>query len=155
MISLFYKSEQGVNFVLGDNIRKIRKSKKISINKLSKMTSISVGYLSDLENNKATNPSIEKLNTIAEALEVPTSELLTTEEKLEMATNSLKNIHDLVAEASEKYGIGENPINRVNKIAKENKIETLAAHFEDEDFTDDDVEDIENFIKFILSKKKK
>lgn len=56
--------------MLGDNIRKIRKDKKISINNLSKLTGISLGYLSDLENNKAKNPSIDKLNLIATALEV-------------------------------------------------------------------------------------
>ncbi|MDU4953443.1 helix-turn-helix domain-containing protein [Clostridium sp.] len=57
--------------MLGDNIRKIRKEKKISINNLSKLTGISLGYLSDLENNKATNPSIDKLNLIASKLGVP------------------------------------------------------------------------------------
>ena len=56
--------------MLGDNIRKIRKEKKISINNLSKLTGISLGYLSDLENNKATNPSIDKLNLIASILNV-------------------------------------------------------------------------------------
>lgn len=56
--------------MLGDNIRNIRKNKKISINKLSKITGISLGYLSDLENNKAKNPSIEKLESIAKALNV-------------------------------------------------------------------------------------
>lgn len=56
--------------MLGDNIRRIRKEKKISINNLSKLTGISLGYLSDLENNKATNPSIDKLNLIASILNV-------------------------------------------------------------------------------------
>lgn len=56
--------------MLGDNIRKLRKEKKISINKLSKITGIALGYLSDLENNKATNPSIDKLTLIAEALDI-------------------------------------------------------------------------------------
>lgn len=56
--------------MLGDNIRKVRKEKNISINKLSKLTGISLGYLSDLENNKATNPSIDKLTLIASALDV-------------------------------------------------------------------------------------
>ena len=62
--------------MLGENIRKIRKEKHISINKLSKMTGISLGYLSDLENGKSTNPSLEKLNTIADALECPVNSLL-------------------------------------------------------------------------------
>ncbi|MDP4146096.1 MAG: helix-turn-helix transcriptional regulator [Bacillota bacterium] len=54
--------------MLGDKIREIRKSKKISINTLSKTTGISLGYLSDLENNKSKNPSIEKLTKIANVL---------------------------------------------------------------------------------------
>lgn len=56
--------------MLGDNIRRIRKQKKISINMLSKQTGISLGYLSDLENNKAKNPSLDKLNLIADVLGV-------------------------------------------------------------------------------------
>lgn len=56
--------------MLGDNIREIRKENKMSINNLSKITGISLGYLSDLENNKANNPSVEKLNLIASALNV-------------------------------------------------------------------------------------
>ncbi|MBN1043754.1 helix-turn-helix domain-containing protein [Clostridium botulinum] len=58
--------------MLGDRIREIRTKNKISLNKLSRMTGISLGYLSDLENNKATNPSVEKLNLIAIALNVST-----------------------------------------------------------------------------------
>lgn len=41
------------------------------------------------------------------------------------------------------------------KPKKQNQIETIAAHFEGEEFTEDDKEDIENFIKYVLSKKKK
>ncbi len=35
-----------------------------------------------------------------------------------------------------------------------NGLKTLAAHFDGEEFTEDDLDDIENFIKFIVSKKK-
>lgn len=56
--------------MLGDNIRAIRKENGISLNKLSRITGISLGYLSDLENNKSNNPSIEKLNLIASTLNV-------------------------------------------------------------------------------------
>lgn len=38
---------------------------------------------------------------------------------------------------------------------KENQLETLAAHFEGEEFTKEDLDDIENFIKFVKSKKNK
>ncbi|MBU3205605.1 helix-turn-helix domain-containing protein [Clostridium algidicarnis] len=45
--------------------------------------------------------------------------------------------------------------NEKQKPKKQNQIETIAAHFEGEEFTEDDKEDIENFIKYVLSKKKK
>ena len=38
------------------------------------MSGISLGYLSDLENNKFTNPTIDKLNKIAQILEVQTTD---------------------------------------------------------------------------------
>lgn len=62
--------------MLGENIRKIRKSKQISINLLSKKAKISLGYLSDLENGKSTNPTTEILQKIADALEVSPDRLL-------------------------------------------------------------------------------
>jgi transcriptional regulator with XRE-family HTH domain len=60
--------------LLGDNIRNIRKSKKISLNNLARMSGISVGYISDLENNKFTNPTLDKLKKIAQILEVQTTD---------------------------------------------------------------------------------
>jgi len=65
--------------MLGDNIRKIRKIKNISINNLSKITGVSLGYISDLENNKAQNPTIEKLKTIALALSVEVEDFFKSE----------------------------------------------------------------------------
>lgn len=65
--------------MLGDNIRKIRKSKSISVNNLSKIAGISLGYISDLENNKAQNPTLDKLKTIASALGVEVEEFFKSE----------------------------------------------------------------------------
>jgi repressor LexA len=62
--------------LIGDNIRRIRKEKGYSINKLSKETGISLGYLSDLENNKAKNPSMDKLKTIAKFLETTLNDII-------------------------------------------------------------------------------
>ena len=41
------------------------------------------------------------------------------------------------------------------EVKRPNKLETIAAHFEGEEFTEDDKDDIENFIKYVLSKKNK
>lgn len=45
------------------------------------------------------------------------------------------------------------PIDKINKLVKDNGIGTIAAHFDGEDFTNDDLDDIENFIKYVISKK--
>ncbi|WP_368490226.1 helix-turn-helix domain-containing protein [Clostridium sp. BJN0013] len=44
---------------------------------------------------------------------------------------------------------------KISELVKENEIKTLAAHFDGEDITDDDVEDIKNFIEFVIQKRKK
>lgn len=47
-------------------------------------------------------------------------------------------------------------ISEKNKIKNNsNGLETVAAHFDGEEFSEADKEDIENFIRFVLSKKKK
>ena len=48
----------------------------MSINALSRLSGISLGYISDLENNKFTNPSYDKLAKIAEVQYVPLNELV-------------------------------------------------------------------------------
>lgn len=53
------------------------------------------------------------------------------------------------------YIIGTPSINKEISKNKIGTLETIAAHFEGEEFSDEDKEDIENFIKFVLSKKKK
>ena len=45
-------------------------------------------------------------------------------------------------------------LNSINENLSANSLKTLAARFDDEEFTEDDLDDIENFIKFIVSKKK-
>ena len=41
------------------------------------------------------------------------------------------------------------------KEEPKNQLETIAAHFDGDEFTEDDKDDIENFIKYVLSKKNK
>ncbi|ENK0839159.1 helix-turn-helix transcriptional regulator [Clostridium botulinum] len=134
--------------MLGDKIKKLRKSKNITQEELGKNIGVTTSMVGMYETN-ARKPSYEVLIKIAEFFNVSTDFLLNTEEKLDMTLNSVKKIYNMVKEATDEYGIEE-----VTE-KQENKIKTLAAHFEGEEFTDEDVEDIENFIKFIISKKKK
>jgi transcriptional regulator with XRE-family HTH domain len=47
------------------------------------------------------------------------------------------------------------PIDTINKLVNDSGINTIAAHHESDEFTEEDKEDIENFINYILSKKNK
>lgn len=130
--------------MLGDNIRTIRKSKKMSINKLSEKTGISLGYLSGLENNKCKNPTMDKLKSIADVLEVPLNQLLTTEERLDFTLQSLNKINDMAQKA----------LDSTYKETFSHSIKSIIDQFKHEEFSDTEKSDIENFIKFVLSKRK-
>lgn len=60
-------------------IKEIRNKKSITLYKLSKETGISRGYLTELENNKKSNPTIQTLYKIALALDVNLKDLFYSE----------------------------------------------------------------------------
>ncbi|EDS78059.1 HTH-type transcriptional regulator SinR [Clostridium botulinum C str. Eklund] len=86
--------------MLGDNIKAFRKEKGMSLNKLAKSAGMSPSYLSDLENNKSVNPSMEKLNKLAEILEVriedfykeDSDEIDKLEEEMKLLYSKIKNL---------------------------------------------------------------
>lgn len=65
-----------IKITLGEKIAEIRKKKDISIRDLAAKSGVSKGYLSKLENNKILSPSLKKLDKIAEALGVKTSDFI-------------------------------------------------------------------------------
>lgn len=64
--------------MIGDNIRKLRLKKGLSMSALAKKISVSVGYLSDIEKGHKNNPSMNFLTKIADALDVPVDYLMRT-----------------------------------------------------------------------------
>jgi transcriptional regulator with XRE-family HTH domain len=155
-VLLFYKNEQGVALLLGENIKNIRKSKKMSINKLSKMSGISLGYLSDLENNNAKNPTMEKLQSIATVLEVKIGDLLNSDEKLDIAISSINKIAEL-AQKGLNYNVNDSDY--LNYVAESNtnndNLMSVVSLFQDEKFSEEEQNEISNFIKYVISKRKK
>jgi transcriptional regulator with XRE-family HTH domain len=131
--------------MFGDNIKNIRKDKNISLNKLAKLAGISTGYLSDIENNNATNPTMDKLEGIAKALGVTINDFLTTEEKLNL---SLKTINEMV-----KNGLKDSAFINKNTI-NYNSNHDILDPFENVQFTKDEKEEIMNYMKYILSKRR-
>jgi transcriptional regulator with XRE-family HTH domain len=61
---------------LGEKIRSSRTQKKLSLEALAKSAGLSKSYLWELENRESPNPSAEKLQSIAEILEVEVTFLL-------------------------------------------------------------------------------
>ncbi len=60
---------------IGQRIKEVRKSKSITIQKLSQFTDLSVGYLSNLERNQA-SPTLSNLQRICVALGISIRDLL-------------------------------------------------------------------------------
>jgi transcriptional regulator with XRE-family HTH domain len=63
------------SFVLGDDLRNLRKQKGLTIERLSQLSKLSTGVISQIERNK-TAPSIRTLFALTSALDVPMGWLL-------------------------------------------------------------------------------
>lgn len=60
-------------------LKAIRLSKNLTLKELAEKSKLAYGYISDLENGKAKNPSLNTITRLARALEVDISELLSNE----------------------------------------------------------------------------
>lgn len=65
----------------GKKIRELRKANNLTMSELANICKISQSYISDLENGNVKNPSITKMEKIAEALGVSLAELVKKEVK--------------------------------------------------------------------------
>lgn len=80
--------------MIGDKLKRLRKAKGLSLKDLSEKTNgISVSFLSDIENGRS-NPSLDKLKLISDALETPTSYFVDNAE--EGSLNSIVNDVELL-----------------------------------------------------------
>ncbi|SHI01906.1 helix-turn-helix domain-containing protein [Sporanaerobacter acetigenes] len=62
---------------LGQTIKKYRIKKGITIRELSQTTSISTGFIGDIEANRS-RPSYENLVKLVQALDIPIEDIFTT-----------------------------------------------------------------------------
>ncbi|MCE3398542.1 helix-turn-helix domain-containing protein, partial [Staphylococcus aureus] len=91
---------------IGDNIKKIRKEKKLSQSDLAASLEISQSYLSDLENNRK-NIGIKTVEKIAKKLDVTTSYLISGNKMLsDLTDNELKeqmfNLSNQISKSTSK-----------------------------------------------------
>ena len=62
--------------MIGDRVKKLRLEKKMSLSELAEKAGVAKSYLSSLERNLQTNPSIQFLEKIATVLSVPVDHLI-------------------------------------------------------------------------------
>lgn len=83
---------------LGDNIRRIRKSRNLSILKLKELTGLSKSTISDIENEKS-NPTSDTLLKLSKALDVSVNDFFDNDENTKINTladnvNKIKDKND-------------------------------------------------------------
>ena len=62
--------------MIGDRVKKLRQEKKMSLSELALKAGVAKSYLSSLERNLQTNPSVQFLEKIASVLGVPVDTLI-------------------------------------------------------------------------------
>lgn len=87
---------------LGQKIRKLRKEKELSLNKLAENAGISKAYLSQLENDVSKQPSAEILLKIASALGITIADLLDQPVRVHVEDFEDEDIPDVLREFIEK-----------------------------------------------------
>lgn len=92
--------------MIGENIKRIRKKRKITQIQLAKMSGLTNDYISKLELGKRENPSAEVISKIAEVLNCSTDDLITNNE----IKNNLKNIR-------EKKGLSQAELSKISGVS--------------------------------------
>jgi XRE family transcriptional regulator, master regulator for biofilm formation len=86
--------------LIGEKIKQLRKEKKLSISELAERAGVAKSYLSSIERNLQSNPSIQFIEKISEVLGVTVNELLNIEVNQSMDDDALDNEWlDIVREA--------------------------------------------------------
>ncbi|MDR4949084.1 helix-turn-helix domain-containing protein [Neobacillus cucumis] len=112
--------------MLGAIIQKLRQEKGLSITQLAEKTEISKSYLSYIERNIQTNPSIEVLAKIATALDVDLQTLLSPKKENPETTKTgkvhVKNWGDLINTALKSGLINEDDIREISLAIQKGEI---------------------------------
>lgn len=74
-------AQKSIMFAIGAEIRTLRSAQKMTLSTLSQMSGISAGMISRIENGM-TNASLATLSALADALQVPLSQLLAQCERI-------------------------------------------------------------------------
>lgn len=86
--------------LLGERIKELRQEQDMTISELAERAGVAKSYLSSIERNKQTNPSIQFIEKVSEALGTSVNDILYTNEDIEI-TDLDKEWLEIVLEAME------------------------------------------------------
>ena len=134
---------------ISEKIKQLRKNKKMSQKELAQKTGLSIGSIQGYEQGRY-NPKLETVLKIADALEVNVTELLNEGDIIgSIVTDNILQPNAIKDVAS----CNETVKSRYSKYLEKN-VNTIAAHFDGEEFTDEEMEQIIKFAEFVKSKRK-
>ncbi len=122
---------------LGSRIKNVLTEKGLTIKELSKLTGIPVNTLYSITRRDNVNITVDNLEKIINALDVPVDQILS--EKT-MQTGFLCE---------------DTPDKDKNEKNLSHSINTIAAHFDGADFTEEELEEIRQFAEFIRLRRNK
>ncbi len=85
--------------LIGDKIKQLRQEKKMSLSELAEQAGVAKSYLSSIERNLQTNPSIQFMEKVGAVLGVSINELLMKEDSEEMKKQLDEDWLELVQDA--------------------------------------------------------
>lgn len=134
----------------GEKIKEFRKKRGLTQKQLGNLCGMADSAIRRYENGRA-NPKIETLRKIADALEVNVTELLNDGAIVgSIITDNILQ-HNAIKDVA---SCNETVKSRYNKYLEKN-VNTIAAHFDGEEFTDEEMKQIIKFAEFVKSKRKK
>lgn len=126
---------------IGTKIKEIRKQKGLTQKQLGDLCGIADSNIRKYENGKQ-NPKIETLQKIADALGCDILDLMEIEVE-PITTDKMANL----------LNISVGSLTNDNEITNKTQPSTLAAHFDGDEFTDEELEEIKNFVNYVKSKR--
>ncbi len=129
----------------GTKIKEIRKQKGLTQKQLGDLCGIADSNIRKYENGKQ-NPKIETLLKIATALECDLSDLMDSDEY------KLHNIELAIKKANDSVRNGKTVDQE--KATRNFVKQTIAAHFDGDEYTEEEMKKIKEFAEFVKSQRK-
>jgi transcriptional regulator with XRE-family HTH domain len=142
------KMSEELKDLFSEQLRKCLENSNITMTELAKKIGVSQATVSDWCNGKKA-PRFDKIEQLAKFFNVPATYFF----KDEIIETDYKNIKN-----ARLYEVAYNKNQRENHAAlhpeKFPKVNVLAAHFEGEEFTEEELEEIKQFAEFVKNRRK-